>query len=77
MGVVVDTSALVAAERHAEQTALSHPAIWDRIVGRLAKEAAVLPAAVYAELLVGAELADSEGRAAARRAKIGALTILD
>ena len=39
----------------------------------MAAEPAVLPAAVYAELLVGAEMAASAARAATRRAKIDAL----
>jgi predicted nucleic acid-binding protein len=44
-------------------------------LGRLAAEPAVLPAAVYAELMVGLLLADTPTRAAARRAKIEALTV--
>lgn len=75
MGVVVDTSALVAAERHGEPDASAHPTAWNRLLGRLAGEAAVLPAAVYAELLVGVQLADGPRRAAARRARIDALAV--
>jgi len=74
VGVVVDTSALVAAERFAEK----HPAdgtTWNTWVGRMAAEPAVLPAAVYAELMVGVMLADTPERAAGRRAKIDALTV--
>ena len=74
MGVVVDTSALVAAEHRAADGAPS-PAVWDRFLGRLAAETAVLPAAVYAELLVGVLLADSPPRAAARRTRIDALAV--
>ena len=65
MGLVIDTSALAAAERGG--------APWEEALGPLAGEAAVVPAIVYAELVVGAELADSPFRAAARRAKISAL----
>ena len=38
-------------------------------------ERVVLPAVVYAELLVGVHLADNPDRAAARRARIEALTM--
>ena len=62
MGLVIDTSALVAIERAGRP--------WRRA---LPDEPAVLPAIVLAELLVGAELADSQRRAADRRAKINAL----
>ncbi len=75
MGVVVDTSALVAAERHRAADASPSPAVWDKFLGRLAAETAVLPAAVYAELLVGVLLADSPQRAAARRTRIDALAV--
>jgi len=62
MGLVIDTSALVAIERAAKP--------WRKA---LPDEPAALPAIVYAELLVGAELADTRRRAADRRAKISAL----
>jgi len=75
MGVVVDTSALVAAERLAKPEGSTGVATWSRWIGRLAEEPAVLPAAVYAELMVGVLLADTPTRAAARRAKIEALTL--
>lgn len=42
-------------------------------MSRLGGEPGLLPAIVYAELLVGVELADSPARAAQRRAKIHAL----
>jgi predicted nucleic acid-binding protein len=73
MGVVIDTSALVAAERlnGAPKTDVD---AWRRVLGQLVAEPAVLPAAVYAELMAGVFLADSPTRAAARRAKIVALT---
>lgn len=63
MGVVVDTSALVALERSG----------FDE--GRLdrAGEPAVIPAIVYAEMQVGVRLAGDAARAARRRARIEAL----
>lgn len=66
MGLVIDTSALIAAERH--------PAARHSLSSSLGAETVALPAIVYAELLAGVQLADSERRAAARRAKIEALT---
>jgi predicted nucleic acid-binding protein len=62
MGVVVDTSALVALERGA-----------GGLTAALSREPAVIPAIVYAELLVGVQMADTRTRAATRRAKIDAL----
>jgi predicted nucleic acid-binding protein len=59
----VDTSALVALERSGN---------WDSAIP-LANEPVALPAIVYAELLVGVELADSPARASARRARVEAL----
>ena len=64
MGLVVDTSAFVALERSA--------GAWDQALGPLAQEPAVVPAIVYAELLVGVHLAENRPRAASRRAKIEA-----
>ena len=63
MGLVIDTSALVALER------LETP--W--VEGFPEHEPASIPAIVYAELLVGVHLADSRRRAAARLAKVKAL----
>ena len=63
MGLVIDTSALVALERS--------QAPWP--AGLPEDEAVAIPAVVYAELLVGVRLADSRRRAAARHAKIEAL----
>ena len=63
MGLVIDTSALVALER------LATP--WEGDV--CGTEDAVIPAIVYAELLVGVRLADTGERAASRQAKIDAL----
>lgn len=62
MGLVIDTSALVAIERGGAWLELEN-----------LDEPAVLPAIVYAELLVGVRLADSERRAGERLAKIEAL----
>jgi predicted nucleic acid-binding protein len=62
VGIVIDTSALVAIERGTAE--------WPAALGG---EPAVVPAAVYGELLVGAEMAASPARATARRAKIDAL----
>lgn len=73
MGLVVDTSALVAAERARSTVADSH-AGWAEILERLGREPVIIPAIVCAELLVGVELADTPVRAAARRARIEALT---
>ena len=63
MGLVIDTSALVALERSGGSWS-------DRLP---ADEQASVPAIVYAELLVGVHLADNPRRAAGRRAKIEAL----
>jgi predicted nucleic acid-binding protein len=60
MGLVIDTSALVALERSAGP--------WSD--GLPADERVSVPAIVYAELLVGVHLADHPRRAARRRAKI-------
>ena len=75
MGVVIDTSALVAAERAARERPSKDAGMWDRLVGEIATEPAVLPAVVYAELLVGVRLAGNARRAATRRAKIDALVL--
>ena len=64
MGLVIDTSALVDLERGAG---------WEEAV--LGTETVVLPAIVYAELLVGARLAGGTRAGAARRAKIDALAL--
>ena len=63
MGLVIDTSALVALERSAGS--------WGD--GLPADERVSVPAIVYAELLVGVHLADNPRRGARRRAKIEAL----
>ena len=62
MGVVLDTSAVIELERRGA-------GLFDAL-GSLANEKVVLPAIVYAELLVGVRLADSVQRADARRARI-------
>ncbi len=65
MGLVIDTSALVVAERAGSK--------WEDTLAAIGDEAAVVPAIVYAELLVGVELAADRARADGRRAKIDAL----
>lgn len=65
MGVLIDTSALVALERG--------PVSWDQAFEQIGNEPAALPAIVLAELLVGVELAESDRRKMERRAKIDAL----
>jgi predicted nucleic acid-binding protein len=72
VGVVIDTSALVAAER--TRAAISSPNDSTAVLGQTETEDAVIPAIVYAELLVGVHLADGQARAARRRARIDALT---
>jgi predicted nucleic acid-binding protein len=64
-GIVVDTSALAAAERLSGS--------WQEALQSVADAPAVLPAVVYAELLAGVRLADTPARATRRRAKIDAL----
>ncbi len=65
MGVVLDTSALVCLERSGADL--------DQALGAEAAEIALVPAIVYAELLVGVRLADTAARTAGRRARIEAL----
>jgi tRNA(fMet)-specific endonuclease VapC len=65
MGLVIDTSAIVAMERG--------PHGLDEALSGVGEEAVALPAIVYAELLAGVRLADTPARAAERRAKIDAL----
>jgi len=65
VGIVIDTSALVAVERTG--------AAWEEALADVVDEPAVVPAVVYAELLVGVHLADTELRAANRRRRIEAL----
>ncbi len=65
MGLVIDTSALVAFERRGTP---SHDALES-----LGTEPAVVPAIVYAELITGVLLADTPQQVSARRAKIEAL----
>lgn len=62
MGLVVDTSALVAVERGAG----SLPEL-------LSKETVALPAIVLAKLLVGVRMADTAKRAATRQRKVDSL----
>jgi len=65
VGLVVDTSAVVALERGGVE--------WETALAKLGDEPLALPAIVYAELLIGVRLADRVGRASARRAKVDAL----
>ncbi|MBI4503264.1 MAG: PIN domain-containing protein [Gemmatimonadetes bacterium] len=65
MGIVIDTSALVSLERGGRS--------WDTALPDVSPEPGVVPAIVYAELLIGVRLADTPRRANARRAKINAL----
>lgn len=65
MGLVVDTSALVAVERAGTQ--------WGALASALGDEPLALPAVVYAETLVGVFLADTVERADRRRARLDAL----
>ena len=62
MGLILDTSALVALERAGRP-----------LTAALENEPAALPAIVLAELLAGVRLATSRRRAAQRRAKVDAL----
>jgi predicted nucleic acid-binding protein len=63
VGLVIDTSALVALERSG--------GTWE--AAAVGAERAVLPAIVYAELLSGVQLAGGRAQAERRRAKIAAL----
>jgi predicted nucleic acid-binding protein len=66
VGLLIDTSALVALERGPEG--------WEGgVAAALGDEPAGVPAIVYAELLAGVQLADSPARAVAQRAKVGAI----
>lgn len=65
MGLVIDTSALVAVERAASS--------WEEGLASIGNEPIALPAIVCAELLAGVHLAQSTARAESRRAKIRAL----
>jgi predicted nucleic acid-binding protein len=65
MGLVVDTSALVALERAGTR--------WESLVSAIGAEPLAMPAVVYAEVLVGVFLADTAERAAHRRARLDAL----
>jgi predicted nucleic acid-binding protein len=65
VGLVLDTSALIWIERSGRDLATA--------LGSDVAAIAVVPAIVYAELLVGVRLADSAARAAGRQARIEAL----
>jgi predicted nucleic acid-binding protein len=65
VGLVIDTSALVALERAG--------AGWERAIAGLGNEPIALPAIVYGEALVGVALARSRKQADRRRSRIDAL----
>jgi predicted nucleic acid-binding protein len=65
MGLVVDTSAFIAVERSGAR--------WEKFIERLGDEPAVLPAIVFAELLVGVNLAASARQANRRLAQVDAM----
>lgn len=65
MGLVIDTSALVALERSSSA--------WEQGLTDVTNEPSVVPAIVYAELLVGVKMAHSPDLAAKRRSKVDAL----
>ena len=65
MGLVVDTSALVALERA--------PGDWESGLDGVADEPCVMPAIVLAEMLVGVHMAKGARRQRQRQAKIDAL----
>ena len=46
---------------------------WEALIAGRGAEPAVIPAIVYAELLVGVQLADDAQRAAGRKARIEAI----
>ena len=73
MGLVIDTSALVDIERLAGADGGGASA-WAILIARIGDQPAALPAIAYAEVLAGVELADTVKRAAARRARLEALT---
>lgn len=71
MGLVLDTSALVAIER--SRASAEPGGVWQPLVDQFGSTPIVLPAIVYAELLVGVELADTDERARSRSARVDAL----
>lgn len=70
MGLVIDTSALIAVERFAGDR--GSESAWTSQFRQLAAEPVVIPAIVLAEVLVGVAMADTAIRVAARRARIDA-----
>jgi predicted nucleic acid-binding protein len=66
MGLVIDTSALIAWERSGRAASSSLPM----------DEEVIVPAIVWAEALIGVRLADSAERAARRRARLEQLRLL-
>jgi predicted nucleic acid-binding protein len=74
MGLVIDTSALVAVERLAARRATPVEAL-EPLLASIGDEEVAIPVIVYAELLVGVELGDGERRATTRRRRIEALLV--
>ena len=72
MGIVIDTSALVDIERRAGAEDAETTA-WNVLFLRIGDQPAAIPAIVFAEALVGVELAANTKRAAVRRAHLDAL----
>lgn len=70
MGLVLDTSSLIALERLGGDWADT-----EGLLGPLAAEPTVIPATVLGELLIGAHMADTPARAMHRKARIDALTM--
>jgi len=68
VGLVIDTSALVAIERAGSE--------WAAALEESGDQPVAVPAAVYGELLVGVALEKTRKRAARRRARIDALVAL-
>ena len=65
MGLVIDTSALIALERAGTS--------WEQAIARHGDEPVALPAIVYGELLVGVSLARNRTQAGRRRDRIEGL----
>jgi predicted nucleic acid-binding protein len=73
VGLVIDTSALVDVERLAA-IRNDERGVWTTLLEHVGDQSAVIPAIVYAEALVGVELAGNSKRATGRRSQLEALT---
>lgn len=71
MGLVIDTSALVAIER--ARSVRDDADAWAPLVEQFGTTPIVLPAVVFGELLVGVHLADTDERARLRQLRVDAL----